>query len=236
MKTVKLFCIPYSGGSAEVYRKWKNSLYNHIELCPVEIGGRGKRICEPLPDRIEDVIEDLATAIMDQLESNERYAIFGHSMGCLLAFETYYKLMEKGCHTPCHMFFSGRYAPQSPRHKTSYHLLPDEEFIKIVLSYGGNTREILDNKELLQLFLPILRADFKISEIFEYEEKSKKIASDITVINGNNDRSVANFDMNDWSFHAGGKCEIRKVIGNHFFITEDPLYVVDIINHTLQNV
>ncbi|KOP78720.1 hypothetical protein AMS59_10500 [Lysinibacillus sp. FJAT-14745] len=233
---MKLFCIPYSGGSAEIYWKWKKSLYNHVELCPLEIGGRGKRICESLPDRFENVVEDLATAIMDQLESNERYAIFGHSMGSLLAFETYYKLMEKGCHAPCHMFFSGRSAPQSPRDKTSYHLLPDKEFLKVVLSYGGNTEGILGNEELLQLFVPILRADFKISESYEYEEKSKKIASDITVINGNNDRSVANFDINDWRLHAGKKCEIKRVIGGHFFITEDPLYVVDIINHALQNV
>ncbi|HEU4962708.1 MAG TPA: thioesterase domain-containing protein [Bacilli bacterium] len=235
MKPVKLFCIPYSGGSAEVYWKWNKHLADQIELCPVEIGGRGKRMYEPLPDRFEDVIEDLSSIIMGQLKATDKYAIYGHSMGSLLAFETYYKLMEKGCHAPCHLFLSGREAPQTIHPKTNYHQLSDEEFLKVVLSYGGNTKDILENKELLQLFLPILRADFKMAETYEYKEKSDKIASDITVINGSRDQHVAHFDMNDWRFFAGKQCEVKKVLGGHFFITEEPNSVVNIINQALQN-
>jgi len=238
MKPIKLFSIPYSGGTAEVYWKWRKFLSNHIELCPVEIAGRGKRICEPLPDRFEDVVEDLASSILEQLKPNDTYAIYGHSMGSLLAFETYYKLMEKGCHAPMHMFFSGRKAPQSTHEseKIFCHDLPDEHFLHVVMGYGGNTKEIIQNEELLQIFLPILRADFKITELYEHQEKNEKIACDITVINGTNDRSIMNFDMNDWKFYAGKQCNIKKVMGGHFFITEDSMqYVVDIINLALQN-
>ncbi|AIQ51352.1 thioesterase II family protein [Paenibacillus sp. FSL R7-0331] len=239
MKPIKLFCIPYAGGTSEVYWKWRKFLSNHIELCPVEIAGRGKRICEPLPQQFEDVTEDLASSIMNQLESNERYAIYGHSMGSLLAFETYYKLMEKGCHAPKHMFFSGREAPQSS-HKSDKpicHDASDEQFLQVVLEYGGTSEEVVQNQELLQLFLPILRADFKITETYKHQGKKEKIACDLTVINGTNDRSIMNFDINEWRFHAEKKCNIKKVMGGHFFIIEDSmLYVVDIVNDALQNV
>lgn len=103
---IKLFCIPYSGGSAEVYRKWSKSLSSDIQLFPVELPGHGKRIFEPLRDDIDTIVEDITATIASNVASNDDYAIFGHSLGSLLTFETYYKLIENGVHKPQHIFLA----------------------------------------------------------------------------------------------------------------------------------
>lgn len=230
---IKLFCIPFSGGSAEVYRKWSKSLPSDIQLFPVELPGRGKRIFEPLLDDIHTIVEDITATIASNVASNDDYAIYGHSLGSLLAFETYYKLIENGVHKPQHIFFSGRNAPQNKHSRTSIHRLPDEQFLHAVMNYGGNTHEIIENQELLDLFLPILRADFKISETYCHQEKTDKIACDITIINGRNDHSASRYDMSEWSYYAGGAATFHTVDGGHFFITENYEPVVDIIKQTL---
>lgn len=230
---IKLFCIPFSGGSAEVYRKWSKSLPSDIQLFPVELPGRGKRIFEPLLDDIDTIVEDITATIASNVASNDDYAIYGHSLGSLLAFETYYKLIENGVHKPQHIFFSGRNAPQNKHSRTSIHRLPDEQFLHAVMNYGGNTHEIIENQELLDLFLPILRADFKISETYCHQEKTDKIACDITIINGRNDHSASRYDMSEWSYYAGGAATFHTVDGGHFFITENYEPVVDIIKQTL---
>ncbi|NOJ72890.1 thioesterase [Paenibacillus alvei] len=230
---IKLFCIPFSGGSAEVYRKWSKSLHSDIQLFPVELPGRGKRIFEPLLDDIDTIVKDITATIAGNVASNDDYAIYGHSLGSLLAFETYYKLIENGVHKPQHIFFSGRNAPQNKHSRTSIHRLPDEQFLHAVMNYGGNTHEIIENQELLDLFLPILRADFKISETYCHQEKTDKIACDITIINGRNDHSASMYDMSEWSYYAGRAATFHTVDGGHFFITENYEPVVDIIKQTL---
>jgi surfactin synthase thioesterase subunit len=109
MKTI-LFCIPYAGGSATVYMQWKQLLGNHIEIYPVELAGRGARYDEPHDPNFTSMMNDLVTQIKPYAENNT-YAIFGHSMGAVLAYELYYMLAEEGFPLPVHLFLSGRPAP-----------------------------------------------------------------------------------------------------------------------------
>lgn len=233
MSAIKLFCIPYSGGSATAYIKWKTFLSDDIVIYPVEIAGHGKRMKEPLYNEFDEAIEDIAYIIAKNLEPDDKYAILGHSMGSLLAFETYYKLVEMGIQTPCHMFFTGRKAPQNQSSKTEYYLLPDNEFLNIVYYYGGTTKEVMRNKELAEVFLPILRADFKLAETYIHEDKLEKIKCDITVVNGNSDRSVCEMDMNEWRYYAGSVCDVIAVPGDHFFLMNNCTYMTNIINKAL---
>lgn len=235
MKKVKLFCIPYSGGSAEIYYSWKKYLAEYVELHPVELPGRGRRICEKPYDDLDDLLNDISSAIAGELSDDDSYSIYGHSLGAILGFETYYRLIEKGCPAPCHMFFSGRKAPQNMEAKTEYYRLPDKEFLEAVYQYSGNTREAMKDPELYNLFMPILRADFKIGETYSYEEKQCKITCDITIINGKQDKSVQGSDMNEWRLCSQGDCNIETVLGGHFFILDNRTYVTDIINNKLNN-
>lgn len=235
MSEVKLFCIPYSGGSAALYLTWKKSLPSNIHLFPVELAGHGGRINEPLYRDVDDAVNDIASYIVSNIQKDEIYAIAGHSMGSLLAYEVYYKLKEMGIHSPCHMFFSGRKAPQNIGHETEYYKKPDAEFLEIVYHYGGTTREVMENEELRKLFLPILRADFMIAEVYEWHEKVTKIDCNITVVNGNRDLSVLDSNMDEWALCTDKKCNIYTVAGAHFFILDNYIYMTNIITSQLKN-
>lgn len=229
MEKLKLYCIPYSGGSADLYLKWKKEMDNNIQLVPVELAGRGKRMKQPFYVSWQEAVTDIVNQILEDLKDGERYAIYGHSMGALLAFETYYELLKRKSQMPIHMFFSGRKAPQNIQGKTAFYALPEEEFLKVVYVYGGSTPEAMANPVLRNLFLPILRADFRISETYEYELREEKIACPITLLNGKNDESVLEFDMNEWREFAGSSFCERKLEGSHFFIMEHIKEVTEIL-------
>ena len=233
MKSTKLFCIPYSGGSSSVYYKWKRQLHPSIELCPLELAGRGRRMREPFYETVQQAADDISNMIIEQLQGEEPYAIYGHSMGALLAYETYYALKDKGIHEPEHVFFSGRKAPHDEAEKSEYYKLPEADFLNVVFHYGGNTREILQNRELLDLFVPILRADFKIAEIYQYHPHTEKIQCEITVVNGRNDLSISKSDIVMWSELVDGYCQYRWISGEHFFISENVDATVKLINEVL---
>ncbi|MBC8063127.1 MAG: thioesterase [Clostridiaceae bacterium] len=97
--------------------------------------------------------------------------IYGHSMGSLLAYELYYKVSELNLRKPRHIFFSGYRAPSIIREKKNIHTLPNYDFMKKVMELGGTPDVIMNNQELLQVFLPILRSDFKILETYNYKER-----------------------------------------------------------------
>ncbi len=233
MRSTKLFCIPYSGGSSSVYYKWKRLLHPSVTLCPLELAGRGRRMKEPFYDTVAQAAEDISTMILAQLEPGEPYAIYGHSMGALLAYETYFALKARGAHEPEHMFFSGRKAPHDEMEKSEYYKLPEEEFLKVVFHYGGNTREIMGNRELLDLFVPILRADFKIAELYEYREHPNKIQCECTVVNGRSDPSISKSRVVLWSELIEGYCQYRWISGEHFFISENVEATAKLINEVL---
>nr|WP_297933254.1 thioesterase domain-containing protein [uncultured Lachnoclostridium sp.] len=234
MYNIKLFCIPYSGGNAGVYYKWKNSLLPGINLCPIEVAGHGRRIKEGFYDDVEAAADDLSEEILRELKEDEPYAIFGHSLGALITFEVYYALKRKGAHEPVHIFFSGRKSPDDIGVPTATYKLPEKEFMEKVSWYGGGTGEIMQNRELLNVFVPILRADFRIGETYEYKPHSEKIKCDITIMNGTEDGSVMTCDLERWKQHAEKKCGFERVKGSHFFIIENIEETVAIINNVLK--
>lgn len=226
---MKLFCIPYSGGSADGYYQWKKRIHPAVEICPIELAGHGRRIKEPFFQNVQQAAEDLAGQIEAKIVPGEAYALLGHSMGALLAFETYYQLNPQ-CR-PAHIFFCGRKAPQDMDDPTEYYKLPDSDFLDVVYRYGGTTREVLKNDALRGIFLPILRADFKLSELYKWTAKTEPIACPFTVVNGRQDYSAMTADINRWLEHGQGR--ILTVEGNHFFLFEQPDALLHILQTTL---
>jgi surfactin synthase thioesterase subunit len=188
---------------------------------------------EPFYESVAQAAEDISSMILSQLQPGEPYAIYGHSMGSLLAYETYFALKAKGAPEPEHIFFSGRKAPQDESEKSEYYKLPEAEFLNVVFRYGGNTREIMQNRELLDLFVPILRADFKIAEIYEYQDHGSKIQCECTVVNGRSDRSISKPDVVMWSELIEGYCQYRWISGEHFFLSENAEATAKLINEVL---
>lgn len=230
MKEVKLFCIPYSGGSASAYLIWRKEMPDFIKICPVELMGHGSRINEALYQSVDEAVEDVANTIRSQLKPGDWYAILGHSMGAVLAFEAYYRLEEMGIWEPCHMFFSGRKSPLNSKVTTDFYKKSNEEFLDVVYKYGGTTKEIMANKELRDLFLPILRTDFMIAETYTCLHKREKIHCNITVTNGREDRSIAAVDMNEWKDVTDKDCTISLLPGDHFFLLQNGKMMIDLIS------
>ncbi|WP_163834417.1 thioesterase II family protein [Spartinivicinus ruber] len=122
---LRLFCFPYAGGSAAIYRSWPAWLDSSISLCPVLLPGRGTRLNESPIDQIDCLINALFAVLADNID--KPYAFFGHSMGGLVAFELAKKLHQAGLRQPEHLFVSGRQAPHLSRKKRNIHDLPDNE-------------------------------------------------------------------------------------------------------------
>lgn len=229
MNNIKLFCIPYAGGSAAVYSKWKKKLNPLIELKQVELPGRGYRIKEPLIDNMPDMVENIFKEIKDQIESP--YILFGHSMGALITYEVCKRIKQEGYPAPVHIFISGKQAPQAKSEKPNCYSLPEDEFIKHILNYNGTDDVVFKNKELASLFIPILRADFKLVETYKFDCSDDYLECDVSVFSGAEDRAVSWEDLSGWQEVTKGNCNFYQFKGGHFFINEHTEEVVDQINN-----
>jgi surfactin synthase thioesterase subunit len=232
LQKTKLFCIPYAGGSALVYLKWQKYLDDSIELCPVELPGRGRRITAPLQSDVNILVDDMYNSIKKDLQDSP-FAIFGHSMGSLLGFELYYKIKALCNRNPVHVFFSGRYPPHLCKTETATYDLPREAFLENILKYGATPREVFDNKDLADIFIPILRSDYKFIDNYKYNKKPHKIECDMSILNGTKDETCNSQDTEEWKQHAGKECRFYEFPGGHFFIDDYMKDVIKIINYTL---
>ncbi|MBN3346609.1 thioesterase [Clostridium botulinum] len=228
---MKLFCLPYAGGSKIIYYKWKDIINNDIQLELIELKGRGSRYGQSFYIDFEDAVNDVYLNINDKI-INDEYAIFGHSMGSLLAFELYYKLAENGCKMPRHMFFSGYKAPHCAGKKEMIHNLSDTEFMNEVIKLGGTPVEVVQNDELCKLITPILKNDFRILELYKYRSRSNPIECDITILNGSKDKLTFE-ELYGWKIHSKKNTRILTLEGNHFFINNNMNKIINIIETTL---
>jgi medium-chain acyl-[acyl-carrier-protein] hydrolase len=232
MKKIKLFCFPYAGGSAVIYNKWRTHLSPGIELVPVELAGRGRRIQEALYESVPEMIDDVFRIVTGDLD-NTPYALFGHSMGGMISFHLAQKLAEHRLPPPVHVFFSGRGAPNSKRaDKKMYHLMDDHQFRSEVMELGGTPPEFFEHPELVELFLPLLRNDFRMSETALRDEAVKPLANDISVFMGKQDDLTAE-ECDSWKFCSSKFCSIHYFNQGHFFLHEETEQIVKIINNIL---
>ncbi|MGE5342761.1 MAG: thioesterase II family protein [Candidatus Omnitrophota bacterium] len=232
MKRLTLYCFPYAGGSSGIFSKWRQYIDKHIELRPVELAGRGKRIYDPLYQSIDEAIDDIYQLIKNDLHKSP-FAFFGHSMGGIIAYEMAIKLKANNMPEPSHIFFSGRGAPHVPSEdEEMYYILPDDQFREKILELGGTPKEFFEHPELMEVLLPMLRSDFKIAETYKYTDEIVTLNHDITVFIGK-DEDVSAQQMHGWKDLTTQKCTIHYVEGGHFFINEKTEYIIKTINNTL---
>lgn len=212
---LRLFCLPYAGGSASIFRNWGDFLPPQVQVVPVELPGRGGRLNEPPFVRLPALIDALAEAVRPALQSP--FALFGHSMGAVIAFELARRLRRQHQVEPQKLFVAGRRAPQLPRTEPITYNLPEDEFIKELHRLAGTPREVLEHAELMQLFIPLLRADFEFIETYEYIP-DEPLGCPITVFGGLQDEEVKREWLLQWKAHTLSRCEIRMLPGDHFFI------------------
>lgn len=233
MTRIKLFCFPYAGGSARFYKSWQRFFPPEIEVIPIDPPGRGKRFGMPFCTSVEEMVRDIFDQIKDQI-TDENYALFGHSMGAVVAQEVTYLIKEAGLPYPMHLFLSGRGAPQVPDEEDEehMHLLPDDEFKRKLIDYGGTPDEVLANEELMNIFLPILRADFRVCDNYQHIDPGYQFPMGITVLTGLEEK-VTEEQIQGWQHYTAQKLKVNRFPGGHFFIHDHTLNIVRIISQTL---
>jgi medium-chain acyl-[acyl-carrier-protein] hydrolase len=232
MRTIKLFCLPYAGASAVVYSKWKRFFNERISLHPIELSGRGRRIRAPFYENMEHAVDDIYDLIKNEIEGNE-FAFFGHSMGTLLAYELCHKIKQLKGVEPIHIFFSGRYPPHIVKKDKTLHVLSDKEFTEEIFRLGGTPKEVYESKEILNFFIPVLKADYKIIEKYEYSERANKMGCSFTCLTGKYDKDVKLNEMLEWGKHTEKCSQVHEFEGGHFFINEYTKEITEIINGIL---
>ncbi|MBF2004926.1 MAG: thioesterase [Chlorogloeopsis fritschii C42_A2020_084] len=228
--SVRLFCFPYAGGSSLIFRQWRDYLPATIELCPVEIPGRGTQMKSPPFTRLEPLVRVIASAIQPYLD--KPFAFFGHSMGGLVSFELTRLLRKQYGISPNYLFISGRCAPQVPNSEPPIHNLPEQEFLEELRRFNGTPTSVLENSELMQLFLPILRADFAVLETYVYAEQPP-LNYPITVCGGLQDQEVSYDQLLAWQEQTCNSFSVHMLPGDHFFVHSSQQQLLEIISRTM---
>lgn len=227
---IRLICFPFAGGDITTYLPWLPLLDQRIELVIVQLPGRGRRSAEKPFSRMDLLVEELFGAMFSLLD--KPFSFFGHSMGSKIAFELAKLLYSKGFPTPDHFFASGSASPCVPRRAAPIHRLPDSAFIARITKLSGVPQAVLDNQELMNFLLPMLRADFKLIETY-VGRRDCVIPGSLTMLGGVDDVVVSTDELSKWSQHFQHSAATRLFQGGHFYLHSFVDDLVQTVNATL---
>lgn len=226
---VRLYCLPYAGAGHTAYHGWRDALPAQVALAPVCLPGRGMRTAEAHAASIEELATALAAAIARAARTEApRFALFGHSMGALLGFETARVLETVHGLSPTALVMSGRGAPALPSARPPFSTLPDGAFADAIAAMGGMPAEIRETPEALAFFLPVLRADIALCERWRYRP-GPRLGCPITVLGGQDDIHAPPAMLAAWRDETLHDCRQQVFAGGHFFLHDAAPAVVDAI-------
>ncbi len=227
---IRIFCFPYAGGSSPVFREWPQKLPDFAEVCLVELPGRGRRLREPLHTDIDLLVSEMVESLLEYLDIP--FVFFGHSMGALISYELSHYLSKYHDKIPSKLFVSGRTAPHLNSKEMPAHTLPDAQFLERIRELNGTPGAVLENAELMELMLPILRADFTLCETYTFS-KFEMLPCPISIFGGLQDSSVEKRELQEWESHTSSEFKLHMLPGDHFFIHSSQNYLFEILNREL---
>jgi len=224
----RVFCLPYSGASAMIYARWRRALPSWA-VHPVELPGRGARSDEPLATDLRGLAALLAGEVADAIDGP--YALFGHSLGGLLAFELAHALLERGVAPPLVLFASGAEAPAMRDDRHLARPRSDDELVADLRGHGGTPEEALADAELMAVVLPVLRADFMMAGAYAYRPRPV-LPCPVHVLAGTRD-DLDRQALEAWSRETRGGFAIDLFEGDHFFIHARQAEVLSVLDAAL---
>jgi surfactin synthase thioesterase subunit len=211
---LRLFCLHHAGAGASTYRDWQGLVGNQIEVVPVQLPGRETRFAEPAERSIRRLSRQLTTLVLERA-AGAPFAFFGHSMGALLAYDLTRELETVG-RPPAHLVVSAHSAPHV-RDARAVHTFPDDEFLAYVLKLEGTPSDVRNDPALLEVILPVLRADFTACETYEHEAGCP-LAVPVTVFGGDRDPSVNSSQLRRWAELTTAPTTVELFPGGHFYL------------------
>ncbi|MCE5984673.1 thioesterase II family protein [Pseudomonas sp. LF19] len=233
MSALTLLCLPYSGASAMVYSRWRRKLPAWLSVRPVELPGRGARLGEPLLTDMQVLARQLASE--QRLAASQPYALLGHSLGALLAFELAHELQVLGCPPPVALFACGTAAPTRREDYDGGNWREpksDEVLIDELRKLQGTPEEVLANQELMSLTLPVLRADFLLCGRYVYRQRPP-LHCPLHVLGGEDDKA-SEAQLLAWRQESVGDFSLEVFPGGHFFIHEHEERVLGVLSAALE--
>ncbi|WGL59181.1 thioesterase domain-containing protein [Pigmentibacter sp. JX0631] len=222
---IYLICFHHAGGNAYSIYPMIKYLKNipELEILSYEFKGRGKRSNENLCDSFSDNLKEVINCLDMELDKVSPRIFLGHSMGGIFAYEylkqnineaIQYGLIISSKLPPIFQYLQKIYFPA----------MEDNDFFNLITEFGGIEPEVLDNKELINYFFPILRNDFNL--IYNYEQHISdrsivKINADILVIYGLNDKFITSNDIKMWQNYSNLNCKILPLSGEHFYFKDN---------------
>lgn len=219
----RLYCFSCAGGNASDYSTWQSKIGPQIEICAIQLPGRGSRFGEAMYESVHHLAYDIAIEISKDTFSP--FSLFGHSLGALVAFEVTRALARLGKVQPELLFVAGCDAPKNRRSTKSLHLLSDSELILKLRDYNGTPPEVLENQELMKLVLPTIRSDFSLADSYKYlAEEPSNIP--IIVMSGKKDEHVEPNLIESWGEETSKSCRLYWFEHGHFFVQSEADLVI----------
>jgi len=209
------FWFPYAGGGPAVFNPLKPYIPSFVDVYSAHLPGREGRFNEPPLSDLSLIVNNCTHAI--SAIANRRIVIFGHSLGALIGYLVAARLESSGI-TVNRLIVSGRHGPSVVAKTMGISHLPDDEFLRAMATYGGMSEEILQCPEILEMMLPMLKADFGLSEHYETKQQHPKVRSEMIVAGAVDDDLVDFSKLENWKNFTTGPFRIVDFRGGHFYL------------------
>lgn len=227
---IDLFTFSHAGGNSTFIAPLRNYLNKEINLKLFDYKGRGGRFNEALYDNLKDALDDAASYIINNRNSEE-FAILGYSFGSTVCYYLYQFLNKMYCIQPKHIFFMSNVAPYVPDDDKELGMLPDDQFWSKIKEYGGIPEEFFEHQDLIDLYLPILRSDVNCEKLYK-NDRILNIDCGMSVLYSPDDKHVDN-NVERWKDCSKNDIKFYKYCGGHFFLKNNYEKVADVINKRL---
>lgn len=227
---VHLLCFPYGGGSAAAYRAWGLGLPRSVEVVAVNLPGRLGRLDAAPYEVLGELVEDAVLGLRSHFE--RPFALWGHSMGALVAFEVARSLRRHGLPRPERLLVGGHPAPGATYESAPISGLADEAFVEALRAKSWARAELLEDRELMTLLLPALRADLRAVETHVVVDETP-LEVPISVFGGLGDPDTPRARLEGWAQHTVAPCEVHLLPGDHFFVHDAEPVLLALIGENL---
>lgn len=227
-RRIALLCVPCGGASATMYASWRLRLPPWIQLLPVELPGRGARAAEPFSVDFDELVEQLCSEHAHAFDNP--YALFGHSMGGLLAYGMACRLQQLQKRAPLMLFASASPSPggsdwRFPGRDTDTALLRD------LRHYGGVPEDVYESPEMLRLAMDALAADYVICNSFQYRGAAQ-LRVPLRVFAGRDDE-IGLQQLATWRNETSASFALHWFAGGHFYLRPQEIAVLRLIEKEL---
>ncbi|MFT7461977.1 MAG: medium-chain acyl-[acyl-carrier-protein] hydrolase [Pseudohongiellaceae bacterium] len=229
---LRLIALAHAGGGASTFRGWSAALPEDIEVVAVQLPGREERLSEAALSSIAPLVTALADELV--LERDSPFALFGYSMGALIAFELCRELRRRRAPMPVSLFAAAHRAPQVSMPVLGLHELSDEDFIaEVNRRYDAVPAAVLADQGLMELLLPPLRADMSVCDSYVYAAEDP-FDVPISAFGGADDHNVSRAELDAWAEQTTGAFASTVLPGDHFFMSTASQPLLAEVTRTLQ--